>query len=176
MPALFLAFALLSSASAHDYPLPCRSVSGETYTRCLGALRPGKPGERAPLVISPAALRALGVRGGLAAAWSPGLDWMYADRSGAVLIEHVATLDNGPDEFRDGLVRVDYGGKCGYADRSGALIFPRVYDGCLPFDRGKAEVCRDCRTVCADKGCEAHRLEGGTWTTLRLGRAVLNRP
>jgi len=53
------------------------------------------------------------------------LDWMYARRSGEIVITNVAPFDNGPDEFHDGMVRVSKHGKFGFADRSGKLRIPK---------------------------------------------------
>jgi len=91
---------------------------------------------------------------GLAVVYSDGHEgWMYVNRSGTVLVTNVASMDNGADWFHDGLVRFLRDGKYGFANRSGNVVIPPTFDGALNFERGRAPVCR---------GCRSERLEGGS--------------
>lgn len=76
------------------------------------------------------------------------------------------TFDNGPDQFRDGLVRFIEEHKYGFADQSGQVVIPPEYDGALPFDKGLAEVCLGCLEKCADDACEHHVFSGGEWRSI----------
>jgi len=69
----------------------------------------------------------------------------YVRRDGRAL--GVATMDNGPDYFSEGLVRFRQGAHLGYADRRLKVVIPAQYDGALPFHHGRASVCIGCRTV-----------------------------
>jgi len=100
---------------------------------------------------------------GLAAVFSKDYGWMYVNRTGAVIVSGVSSVDNGPDAFRDGFVRYEKNGKCGYAtSRGDGAITPR-FDGCMPFDKGKARVCTGCRREPVDANGEYHELRGGEW-------------
>jgi hypothetical protein len=115
------------------------------------------------LFVSPKYLRELSFdKKGLAALSSETLGWMYARRSGEIVITDVATLDNGPDEFHDGMVRVIKHGKFAFADRSGKLRIPPEYDWASPFDHGRAMVCRQCR-IQRDHWKEHSWFVGGKW-------------
>jgi hypothetical protein len=109
------------------------------------------------------------------AAWlhSPEREWIRVDRKGKVVLVGVATLDNGPDPFRSGLVRVRSKGKWGYAEESGRFRIPAEYDGALPFTAGKAKACKGCQEVCATPACEAKSLVGGQWVLLNPKGKVL---
>jgi len=123
--------------------------------------------------VSPKYLRELSFdKEGLAALRSDTLDWMYARRSGEIVITNVAPFDNGPDEFHDGMVRVIKHGKFGFADRSGKLRIPPKYDGAMPFDQGRALVCRHCRTQ-RDDSKEHSLFVGGKWFTIDVDGQVL---
>lgn len=104
---------------------------------------------------------------------SPGQGWIYVDAKGKVVIRGVATLDNGPEDFHNGLVRVKKNGKWGYADKRGRLVIPTVYDGALPMSKGKAEACKGCQEVCDDTACEHKRFAGGQWDLLRPSGKVI---
>src|SRR6185437_14578685 len=47
---------------------------------------------------------------------------VYINRSGCVVIRNVALMDNGPDEFHHGLVRVNREAMWGYADPFGRIV------------------------------------------------------
>jgi len=103
---------------------------------------------------------------GLAEVYSPEHGWMYVNRTGRVVIEGVAAMDNGADQFHDGLVRFSMQGKWGFADASGNVVIRPRYDGALNFEKRIARVCIGCKDACVDKDCEYHRFEGGTWLCL----------
>ncbi len=72
-------------------------------------------------------------------------------------------MDNGADWFHDGLVRFVKGGKYGFANSKGQVVVPPVYDGAMNFEQGRAEVCKGCKSRCADPLCEYHLFAGGQW-------------
>lgn len=49
-------------------------------------------------------------------------------------------FDNGPDDVKDGLVRVIRNGKMGYANKYGEIVIPCIYDYARHFNNGLAEV------------------------------------
>jgi hypothetical protein len=98
---------------------------------------------------------------GLAAVLSLQHGWMYLNRKGQVLITGVPPMDNGPDPFHDGLVRVVEYKKYGFANRSGRIVIPAIYDGAMAFENGRAEVCIGCEEKCAEAECQHHFFAGG---------------
>ena len=46
---------------------------------------------------------------------------VYVNRTGRIVIRDVAFMDNAPDEFHHGLVRIEHEGKWGYADPTGKI-------------------------------------------------------
>ena len=93
---------------------------------------------------------------------------LASGRSAEVLL-----VDNGPDDFRDGLARGVAGGKVGFVDRSLAFRIPARWDHALPFERGHAVVCDGCVELEVEGG--EHRVrEGGRWGLIdRAGRIVV---
>jgi hypothetical protein len=125
------------------------------------------------LVVSPRYVKQLAYsRDGLAAVWIAG-EWAYVNRRGIAIITGVPSLDNGPDEFHDGLVRVIKDKKYGFANRKGEVVIPPLYDGALPFENGGAKVCSGCVNKCLDPNCEHHMFSGGQWLTISTKGAVL---
>jgi hypothetical protein len=112
---------------------------------------------------------------GLAAVRSPTAGWMYVNRNGKVIIQGVPVMDNGPDTFHDGLVRFVRKNKYGFANRSGQIVIPPIYDGAMNFEKGNAEVCKGCQTKCAEPACEHHLFSGGSWFLLNAKGTVLKR-
>jgi len=126
-----------------------------------GCIREEATGE---LFVAPDHLKDLAFdSGGLAAVRSPEYGWTYVDRNGKVLVRGVAVMDNGPDSFHDGLVRIVKYRKYGFASRDGRIVVPAVYDGALNFEQGLAAVCQGCKTKCVDPDCEYHSFNGGDW-------------
>ena len=56
------------------------------------------------------------------------------------------SFDNGPDDFRDGLVRVRKKGRIGYANLAGQIVIPPRFEDADRFCRGVARVGEQCRT------------------------------
>ena len=52
---------------------------------------------------------------------------VYINRAGRIVIRDVAFMDNAPDEFHHGLVRINRDGMWGYADPTGRIIVPVKY-------------------------------------------------
>jgi hypothetical protein len=128
------------------------------------------------LVIVPQVLKELRFEShGLASVWSRKLGWMYVDRKGKVVIGGVPSIDSGPDSFHDGLVRIVKNGKYGFANRRGKIVVAAIYDGALNFDRGRATVCKGCRSKCAEPDCEHHFFAGGEWLQINTTGAILGR-
>lgn len=97
--------------------------------------------------------------GGLATVFIEG-QWHYANRRGNLLA--VPTYDNSPDQFQDGLVRVQVAGKMAFYDREFREVIPPQYDWAWPFEQGRALVCKGCRLAPRDD--DGHSaLEGGVW-------------
>jgi len=113
-----------------------------------------------PLRVRGPHLNRLGFANDLAAVFNNEYGWMYVNKKGEVAIAGVASMDNGPDEFRDGFVRYERNGKCGYATSGGPDAIIPQFDGCMPFERGKARVCNGCRKESVG---EYHTLNGGEW-------------
>jgi hypothetical protein len=114
----------------------------------------------------------------------PPFGWMYVNRKGAVVITGVPTFDNWADDFSDGLVRTVAGGKYGFANSKGRIVITPAYDWASPFDHGYAEVCNQCREMCAmpggavemqsvPGGCDHSVMVGGSWFKIdKKGRIV----
>lgn len=84
-------------------------------------------------------------------------------------------MDNWADTFHDGLVRLVRKGKYAFANRSGQVVVPPIYDGAMQFDKGVAEVCKGCKSECASPDCEYHLFGGGEWFRINTKGAVLGR-
>lgn len=56
---------------------------------------------------------------------------VYINQTGRIVIRDVALIDNAPDEFHHGVVRIERDGKWGYADPSGQIIVPMQYSCAL---------------------------------------------
>lgn len=88
-------------------------------------------------------------RYGLAAFTIPTFGRVYVNRSGRIIIRNVALMDNFPDDFHHGLVRINHDNLWGYADPSGRIVVPVKYSCALNFkdkydDIGPL-VCEGCR-------------------------------
>ncbi len=95
--------------------------------------------------------------------------WEYIDATGRVLLRPYV-FDNGPDAFSQGLARFVKGGKIGYFNEKGEAAVPADYDFALPFENGRAAVCRGCAMV--QEG-EHARVEGGLWGCIDAKGRVL---
>jgi hypothetical protein len=70
---------------------------------------------------------------------------VYIDRSGRIVIRNVGFMDNGPDEFHHGLVRVNRDEMWGYADASGRIVVPLKYSCAINSEDIGPLVCVGCR-------------------------------
>jgi hypothetical protein len=88
--------------------------------------------------------------------------WIAIDRNEKPLYE-IVSFDNGPDYFKEGLVRVKRNGKMGFANEFGQVVIPCKYDFVWWFEDGKAKVTYKAREV-RDKYDEEHsRIESDDW-------------
>ena len=99
------------------------------------------------LYVNPTLLRKLPFEKKYATAYSEVHGWMYINRKGRVLVEQVMRMDNGADYIRQGFVRFERDGKCGYASLGKAPTIPAQFDGCYPFSGTTARVCNGCQAV-----------------------------
>lgn len=80
---------------------------------------------------------------------------VYINRTGRIVIRDVAFMDNGPDEFHHGVVRVEHDGKWGYADASGRITVPMQYSCALNYKDQHTDlgplVCIGCRSEVHDE-------------------------
>jgi hypothetical protein len=100
--------------------------------------------------------------------------WLYVRRTGAVL--EVLAVDNGPDDFAEGLVRGLRDGKVVYFDRSFKVVIGPKYDFGWPFEHGRAMVCVDCHLSAPSASqCDEHiPVLGGRWGFIdHRGREVV---
>ena len=71
---------------------------------------------------------------------------VYINRTGRIVIRNVGLIDNGPDVFHHGLVRVNRDEMWGYADPSGRIVVPVKYSCAINSEGIGPLVCVDCRT------------------------------
>jgi hypothetical protein len=70
---------------------------------------------------------------------------VYINRSGRIIIRDVGLMDNGPDDFHHGLVRINRDEKWGYEDPSGRIIVPVKYSCAINSEDIGPLVCAGCR-------------------------------
>lgn len=85
--------------------------------------------------------------------------WVCIDEKGRVLLRPFI-FDNFPDEFSQGLARFVRDGKMGYFNEKCEVVIPADYDFTMPFEHGRAEVCRGCKKEYCG---EHYTVEGGKW-------------
>lgn len=89
---------------------------------------------------------------------------VYVNHAGRIVIRDVALMDNAPDEFHHGLVRIERDGKWGYSDSSGHVIGPLAYSCALNYeDRSQDHgplLCEGCQY---EQVGEYHVCRGGKW-------------
>jgi hypothetical protein len=89
---------------------------------------------------------------------------LFVKENGQIVLWGVVNMDNGADQFKNGLVRIKRNGKWGYADKKGEIIIKPGYDGAMPFDNGVGKVCVGCIEKCGENSdCEYHFFNGGKW-------------
>ena len=76
---------------------------------------------------------------------------IVGDKSGIYAIDQkesrlyeVYWFDNGPDDVKDGLFRIERNGKIGYANTKGEIVIEPQFDCANPFENGKAKVTFNC--------------------------------
>ncbi len=163
-----------ASAVAENTLLPCWYSGTREFTEHPSCLEIRGTKE---LFVTQTNMKGLSFSRGLAALYSKKYGWMYANRQGRIIIRGVMVMDNGPDDFHDGLVRYESGKKCGFANQLGKAVVLPQYDGCLNFKKGTARVCKGCHSECVDKACENHDYQGGEWVCLNTaGKPVQCEP
>lgn len=89
---------------------------------------------------------------------------VYVNRGGRIVIRDVAMMDNVPDAFHHGLVRIERDGKWGYADASGRIVVPITYSCALNYKAQDRDIgpllCVGCSAV--QEG-EHQACSGGKW-------------
>jgi hypothetical protein len=70
---------------------------------------------------------------------------VYINRSGRIVIRNVGLMDNGPDEFHHGLVRINRDEMWGYADPDGRVVVPVKYSCAINSEDIGPLVCVGCR-------------------------------
>jgi hypothetical protein len=89
---------------------------------------------------------------------------VYINRSGRIVIRDVAFIDNGPDDFHHGLVRINRDQMWGYADSSGRIVVPVKYSCALnykdKYDDVGPLVCVGCRM---EQQGDYHACVDGSW-------------
>jgi hypothetical protein len=85
--------------------------------------------------------------------------WVYINMNGKYILKPYI-VDNGPDNFSEGLARYVDNNRIGFMNESGAKIITATFDFVLPFSDGLAAFCVGCKQVSQD---EYHRIEGGKW-------------
>jgi hypothetical protein len=85
---------------------------------------------------------------------------VYINRSGRIVIRDVGLMDNAPDEFHHGLVRINRNEMWGYADASGRTVVPVKYSCAINLDDIGPLVCIGCRI---DQQGEYHACLDGHW-------------
>ena len=99
-----------------------------------------------------------------------GLGWVYLDRSGRVVVSHVAPLDNGASPFHEGLVRVVRDGKWALVNGKGRAATRTEYDGILEYNHNRWLACTGCVTKQVG---EYGVFDGGHWVALGSnGKAI----
>ena len=100
---------------------------------------------------------------------------MYVSRTGKVVIRGIPVMDNAADSFHDGLVRIVRNGKYGFSNRRGQMVIPPIYDGAMPFENGRAAVCKGCESKAVEPDGEYHIFAGGVWFQINTKGTVLAR-
>lgn len=89
--------------------------------------------------------------------------WAIINASGELLLRPFV-VDNGPDQFHEGLARFVDAGRVGYFSITGDVVIPATFDCASYFSEGLAAVCRGCRTV---RDGEYSYCQGGEWSYIR---------
>ncbi|MBI9057886.1 MAG: WG repeat-containing protein [Labilibaculum sp.] len=87
----------------------------------------------------------------------------------------IVMFDNGPEPFREGLLRVIRNGKMGYVDKYGKVKIPCIYDYAKWFYNGTAEVTFNAEEY---RDMDEHlRVESDEWFIIdKTGKKIQNAP
>ena len=85
---------------------------------------------------------------------------VYINRSGRIVVRDVGFIDNGPDDFHHGLVRINHDEMWGYADASGRIVVPVKYSYAINLEDTGPLVCVGCRF---EQQGEYHACLDGHW-------------
>ncbi len=110
---------------------------------------------------------------GLALVEHPDHGWIYINADNRTVLEAVY-LDNGPDEYREGLARVRAHDKVGFVDQEYRLVILPQFDAAFGFDGGRARVCVSCHPRVWEKNApeRARRQTGHEFLIDRTGAEV----
>jgi hypothetical protein len=96
--------------------------------------------------------------------------WQVIDVKGRTVVRPFL-VDNGPDDFSDGLARFQEGGLFGYFDERGQIVIPPRFEFAAAFSEGRAAFCSGCREI---RDGEHRRHAGGKWGFIdRQGLVVI---
>jgi len=93
--------------------------------------------------------------------------WVCIDKNLNKLF-HPYIWDNGIDYWQSGLIRIKENKKIGFADTTGKIIIPPIYDFATPFDKNYSAFLSGGKYICMEKGvpdslCEHMGWVGGLW-------------
>ena len=94
---------------------------------------------------------------GVAFVWEN--EWQLIDTMGQILFKPLE-VDNGPDDFAEGVARFRRGGKVGFFDERGREVIGARHDWVERFHESRAAFCDGCRGV---PDGEHKRIAGGRW-------------
>src|SRR4030066_629798 len=155
---IFFAFTVSGEINAEGHKCVLPAQDFKEVSNCVKLSKKGQ------LFIASQYLRQLSFgENDLAVVYSKEEGWMYVNRKGRVIISEVAAMDNGADDFHDGLVRFPKDNKWGFADVTGKIVVPAIYDCAFNFENGLAKVRHGCDLKCVDEGCEYFYFSGGEW-------------
>jgi hypothetical protein len=86
--------------------------------------------------------------------------FVYVNRKGRIIVRDVSMMDNGADWFHRGVVRLERGGKYGFADSKGRIVVPIQYDCASNSEENGPSVCVGCRI---ERVGEYGMCKGGQW-------------
>lgn len=106
--------------------------------------------------------------------------WVCIDKQLNKLF-HPYIWDNGIDYFQSGLIRIQEKKKMGFADTTGKIVIPPIYDFVTPFDRNFAAFLSGGKYECWEKGvpdslCEHMGWKGGKWGIINKSNDTLIPP
>ncbi len=100
--------------------------------------------------------------------------WVYVNRAGKIVLRHIATMDNGADDFHHGIVRVLIAGKYGFIDSRGRVVVPAEYDSATNTEDTPPVVNRGCESQ--TKGEYTFCVGGKSFQVHRDGKLTPTKP